>query len=51
MALTYEDPSVSYVRDGAPVKVVYPKEGTIYGDANSAIIKGAKNLENAKKVY
>ena len=49
VALTYEDPSVSYVRDGAPVKVVYPKEGTIYGDANSAIIKGAKNLENAKK--
>ncbi len=49
VALTYEDPSVSYVRDGAPVKVVYPKEGTIYGDAHLAIIKGAKNLENAKK--
>ncbi|GHV90192.1 putative periplasmic-iron-binding protein [Spirochaetia bacterium] len=49
VALTYEDPSVSYVRDGAPVKVVYPKEGAVFLGAATAIVKGAKNLDNAKK--
>lgn len=49
VALTYEDPAASYVRDGAPVKIVYPKEGTVYLDGTAGIVKGAKNLENAKK--
>ncbi|MCF6464370.1 ABC transporter substrate-binding protein [Clostridium sp. Cult2] len=49
VALTYEDPSASYVRDGAPVKIVYPKEGTVFLNATSGIVKGSKNLENAKK--
>ncbi|WP_210469860.1 ABC transporter substrate-binding protein [Sporosarcina sp. 6E9] len=49
VGLTYEDPSASYVRDGAPVKIVYPKEGTVFLDAGVEIVKGSKNLENAKK--
>ncbi|MHA7965241.1 ABC transporter substrate-binding protein [Paenibacillus sp. CAU 1782] len=49
VALTYEDPAVSYVRDGAPVKVVYPKEGAVFLDAVAGIVKGSKNEENAKK--
>lgn len=49
VAVTYEDPSAAYVRDGAPVKIVYPKEGAVYLDATSAIVKDAKNMENAKK--
>ncbi|CEG29144.1 ABC transporter substrate-binding protein [Bacillus sp. B-jedd] len=49
VGLTYEDPSASYVRDGAPVKIVYPKEGAVFLDAGMEIVKGAKNLENAKK--
>lgn len=49
VGLTYEDPSAAYVRDGAPVKIVYPKEGTVYLDAGVEIIKGAKHMENAKK--
>lgn len=49
VGLTYEDPSSAYVRDGAPVKVIYPKEGTVYLDAGVEVIKGAKNMENAKK--
>jgi ABC-type Fe3+ transport system, periplasmic component len=49
VALTYEDPSASYVRDGAPVKIVYPKEGAVWLDTSAAIIKDAKNLENAQK--
>ncbi|MFF2093005.1 extracellular solute-binding protein [Paenibacillus sp. NPDC058174] len=49
VALTYEDPAVSYVKDGAPVKVVYPKEGAVFLDAVAGIVKGSKNQENAKK--
>jgi iron(III) transport system substrate-binding protein len=48
-SLTYEDPSASYVRDGAPVKVVYMKEGVSFLPATSGIIKNCKNPENAKK--
>ena len=49
VGLTYEDPSVSYVRDGANVKVVYSKEGVSFMPAVGVIIKNCKNLENAKK--
>ncbi|QTH43302.1 extracellular solute-binding protein [Cohnella sp. LGH] len=49
VGLTYEDPSSTYVRNGAPVKVVYPKEGAVFLDAASGIIKGAPHLDNAKK--
>jgi iron(III) transport system substrate-binding protein len=49
VGLTYEDPSASYVRDGAPVKIVYMKEGVSFLPATSGIIKNCKNLENAKK--
>ena len=48
VGLTYEDPSVQLVRDGAPVSVIYPKEGTVYLPAAATIVKGAKNMENAK---
>lgn len=49
VALTYEDPAVSYVKDGAPVKVVYPEEGAVFLDAVAGIVKGSKNQENAQK--
>ncbi|RXZ84862.1 extracellular solute-binding protein [Paenibacillaceae bacterium] len=49
VALTYEDPAVSYVKDGAPVKVVYPSEGAVFLDAVAGIVKGSKNEENAQK--
>lgn len=49
VALTYEDPSASYVKSGAPVKIVYPKEGAVYLDGTAGIVKGAKNEANAKK--
>ncbi|WP_020620655.1 ABC transporter substrate-binding protein [Paenibacillus daejeonensis] len=48
VALTYEDPAASYVSNGAPVRVVYPKEGAVFLDAVAGIVKGAKNLDNAK---
>ncbi|WP_440897825.1 extracellular solute-binding protein [Amphibacillus sp. Q70] len=49
VGLTYEDPALAYVRDGAPVEVIYPKEGTVFLDSTVNIIKGAKNLDNARE--
>jgi len=50
VGLTYEDPSVALLTDGATnVRVVYPKEGAVWLPSASAIIAGAPNLENAKK--
>lgn len=48
VGLTYESPALDYLKDGAPVKVVYMEEGLIFKDAGSYIIKDANNLENAK---
>ena len=49
VGLSYEDPAVKLLNDGANIKVVYPKEGTVFLPASAAIIKNAKNMENAKK--
>ncbi|MCM3718087.1 ABC transporter substrate-binding protein [Fictibacillus phosphorivorans] len=49
VGLTFEEPVVNYMNDGAPVDIVYPKEGTIVKPDGVVIIKGANNLENAKK--
>ena len=49
VGLSYEDPAVKLLNDGANVKVIYPKEGTVFLPASAAIIKKAKNMENAKK--
>jgi len=50
--------SVSFIHDvvteaqaGFPVKSVAPCEGTGYEIGSMSIIKGARNLENAKKFY
>lgn len=48
VGLSYEDPCAALVRDGAPVEVVYPSEGAVYLPATSGIVKGAKNMKNAK---
>ena len=42
---------VTMVVDGAPIKVVAPCEGTGYEIGSMTIIKGARNLDNAKKWY
>src|SRR5690625_1687984 len=49
VGLTWEDPVINYIRNGAPVEVVFPSEGAIFPGQAVEIIKGAKNLENAKK--
>lgn len=48
VGLTFEEGGAKYVKDGAPVKLVYMEEGTIVKPDGIAIIKGAKNMENAK---
>ncbi len=48
VGLTYEDPSVALLNSGADVTIIYPEEGTVFLPAGSAIIKGAKNMDNAK---
>lgn len=48
IGLSYEDPCLTLINDGADVEVVYMKEGTVFLPAGCAIIKGAKNMEAAK---
>ena len=49
VGLTYEDPALKLLNDGVDVKVIYPKEGTVFLPASAAIVKKSKNMENAKK--
>lgn len=48
VGLTYEDPTVKLLNDGANVEIIYPQEGTVFLPASVAVIKGAQNIENAK---
>lgn len=49
VGVSYEDPCVGLLKDGATnVKLVYPAEGAVWLPAGAAIIKGAKNMDNAK---
>ncbi len=43
--------AVVFAVDGAPIKPVAPCEGTGYEIGSMSIIKGARNVENAKKFY
>ncbi len=49
LGLTLEKKAIKYVLSGAPVKIVYPSEGTSAVPDGVAIIKGTKNLDNAKR--
>lgn len=49
VGLTFEEGAATYVKSKAPVKIVYMNEGVISKPDGSGIIKGAKNMENAKK--
>ena len=49
VGLTYEDPALTLIHDGADIEIVYPKEGSVFLPATSAIVKNAKNMDHAKK--
>jgi iron(III) transport system substrate-binding protein len=51
IGITFQHDGVTQVVEGAPLKVVSPCEGTGYEIGSMSIIKGAKNLDNAKKWY
>lgn len=51
IGITFMHDLVTMAVEGGPIKVVAPCEGTGYEVGSMSIIKGAKNLENAKKWY
>ena len=48
LGVTMEYAAYSYLVGGAPIRIIYPKEGTVAQPEGSAIIKNAPNMENAK---
>ena len=48
VGLTYEGLSLNFVNSGAPVKIVYPEEGTVFLPAGIQIIKDGPNPEGAQ---
>lgn len=48
IGVTFEEAAAIYLRQGAPVGIVYPLEGTIVEPDGVAVIRGAKNRENAR---
>ncbi|MBM3504202.1 MAG: ABC transporter substrate-binding protein [Alphaproteobacteria bacterium] len=51
IGITFQHDLVTFVVDKAPIKVIAPCEGTGYEVGSMSIIKGARNLDNAKKWY
>jgi len=49
LGVTLEEAALRYVEGGAPVGIMYPSEGTSAVPDGAAIIKGAKNLEEAQE--
>jgi len=48
IGLSYEDPCLTLINDGADVEVIYMEEGVVFLPAGCAIIKDAKHPEAAK---
>jgi iron(III) transport system substrate-binding protein len=51
VGITFQHDAVVQAVSGAPVKIVSPCEGTGYEIGSMSVIKGARNMENAKKWY
>jgi iron(III) transport system substrate-binding protein len=51
LAVTFVHDAVTEIVNGFPIKLVSPCEGTGYAIGSMSIIKGAPNLENAKRFY
>lgn len=49
VGLTFEEAAALYMKQGAPVKVIYPEEGTIVRPDGVAVIKDAANMAYAKR--
>lgn len=51
VGINFQHDLVPFVRDGAPMKIVSPCEGTGYEIGSMSIIKGARNLKEAQAWY
>jgi iron(III) transport system substrate-binding protein len=51
IGITFQHDAVIMINQGGPMKIVSPCEGTGYEIGSMSIIKGARNLDNAKKWY
>jgi iron(III) transport system substrate-binding protein len=51
VGITFRHDAVVQAVGSAPVKIVPPCEGTGYEIGSMSIIKGATNMDNAKKLY
>jgi iron(III) transport system substrate-binding protein len=50
IGISYATPGVKAINDGAPIEIVLPEEGLGWEIEAVSIVKGAKNLEDAKKL-
>lgn len=48
VGVTLEDNALNYVRNGGPVTIVYPSDGTSVAADGIALVKGAPDAENGK---
>src|SRR5437764_10990633 len=51
IAVTFLHDGLTEIANGFPVKIVVPCEGTGYEVGSMSVIKGARNVDNAKKFY
>ncbi len=51
VAIVFLHDAVAQLLEGFPIKIVAPCEGTGYEVGSMSIVRGAKNMENAKKFY
>ena len=51
VGIVFQHDALYQVLGGAPLKIVSPCEGTGYEIGSMSIVKGAKNMDNAKKWY
>lgn len=49
VGITYEQGALKYMESGADLEIVYPSDGNTLLTSGLAIIKDAKNMENAQK--
>ncbi|WP_270167303.1 ABC transporter substrate-binding protein [Paenibacillus sp. SYP-B4298] len=49
VGVTYEQGALKYLESGADLKIVYPSDGNTLLTSGLAIVKNAKNMENAQK--
>ena len=50
IGISYSTPGVKAINDGAPIKIILPEEGLGWEIEATAIIKGAKNMDDARRL-